>query len=245
MKNWDMIIDELDLSVFETIPSQTSAEDRRSLLAVQRATARKYKEYTYLEIGSYLGGTIQPHLVDNRCKRIYSIDPRPVEQPDDRSPGYIVHYENNSTEKMLNMLKAIGYGDIGKIECFDVDASQVDSERIKTAPEIMFIDGEHTQSSTRSDFEFCRKVVSENGVILFHDYTIIYPAVIEICNLLDRQPITYVPLKFKGSVFGIFFDSELVYADPYLHEIWQQAENFESKVGYRQWEPVAIDKILD
>ena len=55
-------IDALDLRVFDRVPSQTTADDRRSLLAVQRAVARHFGEYCYLEIGSHLGGSIQTHL---------------------------------------------------------------------------------------------------------------------------------------------------------------------------------------
>lgn len=216
MNDWIEKIEKLDLSLFESIPSQTSAGDRCSLLAVQRATARKCKEYVYLEIGSHLGGSIQPHLVDDRCNRIYSIDPRPSQQPDDRSPGHIAYYDNNSTERMFNMLGSIGYGDVAKIESFDLDASKVDPGKITSSPQIVFIDGEHTKSAVLSDFQFCGKVVSENGTILFHDFYIIYPAILEICNLLDKQHHTHVALKLEDSVFAIFFDSDLVHADPYL-----------------------------
>jgi hypothetical protein len=85
-------IEELSVDLFDGIPSQTSLADRRSLLAVQRATARRHPEYAYLEIGSHLGGSIQPYLLDPRCSAISSIDPRPSEQPDDRSPGFVVRY---------------------------------------------------------------------------------------------------------------------------------------------------------
>lgn len=65
-------ISSLDTSLFETVPTLVYAPDKLSLLAVQRAV-RKLKSYSYLEIGSYQGGTLQPHLGDPRCKRIYSI----------------------------------------------------------------------------------------------------------------------------------------------------------------------------
>lgn len=115
-------VEALDLSLFEKIESETSTEDRRSLLAVQRATTRRHERYVYLEIGSHIGGSIQPHLVDSRCKRIYSIDPRPSQQPDDRSEVGVCNYENNSTDRMIELLRAFAPNAVSKIQCFDMDA---------------------------------------------------------------------------------------------------------------------------
>lgn len=63
-------INNLDISLFNQIQSQTSKDDRLSLLAIQRATAKKHGYYSYLEIGSHLGGTIQPYLLDTLCSSI-------------------------------------------------------------------------------------------------------------------------------------------------------------------------------
>jgi hypothetical protein len=47
----------LDPDLFAAIPTQTSPEDRRSFLILQRAV-RRGGPYSYLEIGSHVGGTI-------------------------------------------------------------------------------------------------------------------------------------------------------------------------------------------
>lgn len=219
MNDWIEKIDKLDLSVFAKIPSQTGIRDRRSLLAVQRATARRHKDYRYLEIGSHLGGSIQPHLVDDRCKKIYSIDARPSSQADDSSPGHVVNYPNNSTDRMLDMLRGIGYGDVTKIECFDFAVSKIDPSKITSRPQIAFIDGEHTGNAVFSDFQFCSNVLSEDGTILFHDLNILYKAIMDICKLLDKQLRSYMPLKLEGDVFAIIFDSNIVHSDPYLTSV--------------------------
>jgi len=222
MDEWTKRIDTLDISLFDAIPSQTSPGDRRSLLAVQRAVARKHKEYVYLEIGSHLGGSIQTHLADNRCNKIYSIDPRPSQQPDDRSPGYVAHYENNSTKRMLDLLDGEGLGDVGKIECFDSDASKVGPERIISSPLIAFIDGEHTRTAAISDFQFCSKVISRYGVILFHDFFLIRPTLHEICTQLINKNVTCQPLKLEDNVFAIFYDPDLLKSDPYLAALYEK-----------------------
>ena len=226
MNDWSKRIDALDISLFKTIPSQTSNRDRRSLLAVQRAIARKHKEYVYLEIGSYLGGSIQPHLADDRCKRIYSIDPRYYQLPDDRAPHHVEYYKDNSTERMLNMLGSTGYGDVSKIECFDLAASEVELSKIIRNPQIAFIDGEHTKKAAISDFQFCIKIISEDGVILFHDFYIIYPALLEIFNQLDNQHHTYLPLKLEDNIFAIIFDQDILTSDPYLASLYGKHKYF-------------------
>ncbi len=76
-------IESLDVSLFDAVPSQSTIGDRQAWLAVQRSL-RQQSEYVYLEIGSHLGGSIQQHLVDPRCRKIVSIDRRPLSQPDDR-----------------------------------------------------------------------------------------------------------------------------------------------------------------
>ena len=219
-------IQDLDISLFDPIPSQTDAGDRRSLLAVQRATARTHGRFAYLEIGSHLGGSIQPYLVDPRCTRIYSIDPRPLQQPDDRSPGHVATYESNSSERMLSLLREVEPREVVKIQCFERDASEVDCSAIAPRPHVAFIDGEHTRKAVLSDFQFCRRVIAEDGTILFHDVFFVYPAILEICRELRRQRREFLALKLDGCVFGIFFDQEKVHSDPYLSRLSKRNRRF-------------------
>ncbi len=220
MKSTIEQVEFLDLSLFEKIGSETSTEDRRSLLAVQRATTRRHKRYVYLEIGSHLGGSIQPHLVDPRCSRIYSIDPRPSQQLDDRRELRVCNYENNSTERMIELLRVIAPNEVSKIQCFDKDASELDPSQLMDRPQIALIDGEHTEKAALSDFRFCNKVINNDGTIVFHDFGIIFPAIRKICNALDEKNLKYIPLKLEGSVFAIFFDAETVRSDPYLMSLY-------------------------
>ena len=50
------------------------------------------------------------------------------------------------------------------------------------APDIALIDGEHTRAAVLSDYAFCRKVLAPGGTILFDDFPIVYPAVLEITH---------------------------------------------------------------
>ncbi len=209
-------VGELATDLYDAIPSQTSQTDRRSLLAVQRATARRFGRYAYLEIGSHLGGSIQPHLLDPRCEAIYSIDPRPVSQPDDRSAGCVVAYDGNSTERMLGLLRELGPEQAAKVRCFESDAARVDAARIIPAPHLAFIDGEHTRRAVLSDFAFCRRVLAPGGTVLVDDFPIVYPAVLEICRALRRAGERFTTARLEGKAFAVFFDEELVQADPFL-----------------------------
>ncbi|MBN1531194.1 MAG: class I SAM-dependent methyltransferase [Spirochaetes bacterium] len=209
-------INSLDITLYDKILSETADVERRSLLAIQRTIAADQGEYSYLEIGSHLGGSIQPHLLDSRCTRIYSIDPRPYDMPDERSKGCVVCYDNNSTERMLNLLRAIDSKAVEKIQCIESDSSSVDPNDIQIKPSIIFIDGVHTKTAVLSDYDFASKVISKNGAIVFHDFQIIYSAIHEICCHLKRKGIDHIALLLEGNVFSIFFNPDHVRSDPYL-----------------------------
>src|SRR5437763_1588283 len=115
MDDFEDQINRLDTGLFRHVVSQTSENDRRSLLAVQRAM-RELKPFVYLEIGSYRGGSLQPYLVDPRCVKILSIDPRPMSEPDERGrrSSYGV-----TTEDMLNGLRQIPAADLKKIRTLE------------------------------------------------------------------------------------------------------------------------------
>jgi hypothetical protein len=177
----------LDLSLFDAIPTQTTEADRRALLGVHRAVMNKHGRFAYLEIGSHLGGSIQPYLLNSACLRIYSIDPRPSSQPDERERDCTVSYPENSTERMLDNLGKLDQEAVSKVECFSMDACKVDVTAITIRPMIAFIDGEHTRSAANSDVDFCLGVIAQNGVIVFHDFPIVYKAVFDTLRRLRNR----------------------------------------------------------
>ena len=89
MSNFEQLISRLDLKIYEKIKTQLTDDDKQTLLGCQFAVRNLLPQYNYLEIGSYLGGSIQPHLLDEKCARVYSIDKRPLRQPDERGVDYI------------------------------------------------------------------------------------------------------------------------------------------------------------
>ena len=170
-------IRKLDTSLFDHVEAQTGPEDRRSLLALHEAVAvANNGTFSYLEIGSYLGGTLQPFVVDNRCRRIISIDPRPGLTPDDRPGSPTWAYRDNSTERMLELLGVIPGADVSKIQTIDASTEDIAPGQF-ARPDFCFIDGEHTRGAVLRDARFCRAVLQGAGVIAFHDFQIVEPGI--------------------------------------------------------------------
>lgn len=209
MLTLDESIRNLDTTLFKSIPSQTFHGDKQSLLLLQ-SCVRSLDDYVYLEIGSHLGGTVQPFFVDPKCKLIYSIDKRPQSQPDQRGRRYF--YNGNSTERMINNLKS-AFPSIPKtkITTFDSDASKVKTNEIAKKPHFCFIDGEHTNKAVFSDFLFCLKVCHPDAVIAFHDTCYIIKGIEKIKSRLKRQSIPYRGVMLGGSVYVILLNKAIHY----------------------------------
>jgi Methyltransferase domain len=220
----------LDLTLFEAVPSQTYGEDRKSLLLLQRCV-RRDGSYTYLEIGSHLGGTLQPHLVDSRCSLIYSIDKRPLEQPDESSGA--CYYPANSTQRMLEGLQA-AYPDssIPKIRTFDSDAQEVDPTVLAQKPDFCFIDGEHTDTAVCSDFDFCLRVCDPNGIIAFHDANIIVEGLARIKRRLVQNRIRFQGFLLPKHVYVILLNEAI---GRYGAEVREASQNESRYMRQARW----------
>lgn len=172
----------LDESLLTAVPSQTTAEDRSSLLALHAAAAATLGTFKYLEIGSHLGGSLQALVADPRCVAITSIDPRPAAQPDDR--GEVFEYPDNSTDRMLGLLREIPDADLSKLVTVEATSSDLDPQSIDR-PDVCFVDGEHTARAVTEDAAFCREVLRGDGIIVFHDRSIVGPAIVAFAESLD------------------------------------------------------------
>lgn len=181
----------LDVGLFHTVESQTSEDDRRSLLALQDAIATQLGSFSYLEIGSHLGGTLQPFLADPRCTQIVSIDPRPQWQPDDRAALDGWTYEDNSTERMLGLLADVPDADLSKLQTVEASTENLMVPGRFSVPNLCFIDGEHTHAAALRDARFCRMVSEGQGVLAFHDFNIIPRAVLDFLRETRRPHRAY------------------------------------------------------
>lgn len=206
-------------ALFDHIPSQTGPDDRRTLLALQDYVRQRPGEYTYLEIGSHLGGSIAPHLMDPQCKRIYSVDPRPETQPDARRPGHVAHYPGNSTGAMMARLAEIG--DTSKVTTFEAPTRGVFPGNPTHAPDLCFIDAEHTCRAVRSDFEWCSRKSADRAIIILHDIRTLHPALKSIRKMLHPRP--FVEFKGGGSTYVFSLDWDILKHSPALRAIRRRA----------------------
>lgn len=196
-------ITEGDISVFR-IKSQTTQKDKRTLLAVQNFLRGAVGEYSYIEIGSHLGGSLVPHLADPACTRISSVDLRPEVQCDDR--GREATYDGNSTERMIDGLAAVLPLDcLQKMRTYDCDASDLKTFDVPTDHVLGMIDGEHTNTAAFRDFVNLRKYMARDCVILFHDSNIVFDALLNIETLLEDEGTRFASFFLPGILYGIAF----------------------------------------
>ena len=216
MNNFEELISNLDLKLFEKINSQSDDADKQSLLACQSAVRGLKPDYNYLEIGSYLGGSIQPHLLDPNCAKIFSIDKRPLVQPDERGIDYV--YRNNSTARMLTLLKEVAPKQIDKITTIDGDTRSLDPAQILDKMQLCFIDGEHTDAAVLSDFKFCLNVLDKSGMILFHDAEITYNGIADCIKYLEENSIKFRAYNLPVVVFAIEINDFPAHKNPSVLE---------------------------
>ena len=204
------------LDVYDAVPTELFRDDRLSLLALQHALRSRRSEYAYLEIGSHLGGSLQPFLRDRACRVAYSIDPRPESQPDER--GVDFHYPDNSTARMLETLRPRYEAELAKLRTFDLDARNVPTEQIGPSPDLCFIDGEDTDAAALSDFESCLRMGRPDAVIVFSNVQLIFRGFQRSLDLLAERGQAHrayvLPLKLGVIELGA---GEL-WRDPAVHE---------------------------
>jgi len=192
----------LDTGLFDHIFSQTTLNDKRALLALQTANRERTSGgFVYLEIGSHLGGSLQPIVVDPACREIYSIDPRPSVWADER--GLDATCIDNSAARMLELLRKIPGAEVSKIKTFDADTESIDPGVITSQPDYCFIDGEHTDAAVVRDARFCLKVVNPNGCIAFHDSNIVYRGIDSFLKELSASGKAFRPYVLPDSIFVI------------------------------------------
>jgi hypothetical protein len=201
-------IEALDGTLFSKIMSQTTDADKQSLLAIQACARANSDKYVYLEIGSYLGGSIQPHLLDPKCAKIYSIDKRQLVSRDERveAPGY----PGNTQQHMLSLLTALDPQNVAKIECLEGDTRSLPASLIHEAPNVCFIDGEHTPSAVVRDFDFCSRVCAVGATIVFHDAQTVFRGLRSVISRLRRSRRPFLAHALCDMVYSISLDESAV-----------------------------------
>jgi hypothetical protein len=223
----------LDLSLFRWIASQTTDADRQALLSTREAICSVVGNYCYLEVGSFLGGSLQPHVIDARCIGIFSIDPRPSAPPDERRT-FEFKYEDNSTDHMIALLSKIPSANVSKIQTFESSTWELTAASIPTPVELAFIDGEHTNSAVFRDFISVRRFLSPVAILAFHDCFTTAGGLHKILRTLKRSHDAASFLYFPPSqVVAIAFGSEQLNKEM-LNSGWKEG------LPFSRWEATKI-----
>jgi hypothetical protein len=205
-------IDSLDTSLFEEIPDQLIDWDRRALLGLHAAVASARGPFAYLEIGSYLGGSLQALIRDPRCTRIISVDPRLARVPDKRVPEW--PYEEKTTEHMMQRLRRVPDADTSKLVALDIPSRDIRPDSLPARSNFCFIDGEHTDEAVLHDAVMCVSAVAGEGVIAFHDYQLVQPGIREFLS----KHWHYISTAFvlNGAVFAVEVGNSRVLRSPVI-----------------------------
>lgn len=204
MTAFDQSLTQLDPVLFRHIDSQTTDADKRALLALQLAgRSRLNRPYRYLEIGSHLGGSLQPYVVDPLCESIISIDPRPTCFADER--GLALNYTDNSTERMLANLRQIPGARLDHVQTIDRHVKDIAPSSLNVQPDLCFVDGEHTDAAALEDARFCAEVVHPEGCIFFHDANIVYRGIARFMEELTARGKKFQAFILPDSVFVVDF----------------------------------------
>ncbi|MBV9803777.1 MAG: hypothetical protein JO130_11320 [Solirubrobacterales bacterium] len=196
-------VEHQDVSLFDQIPALLEVDDRRSLLALHDACAKVHGAFSYLEIGSHLGGSLQALVRDPACDAIASIDARPTWMPDEG--GITIAYPDNSSARMLRLLGDLPGASLGKIRTFDVSTTQLSPVDLGLVPSLCFVDGEHTDEAALRDARFCRAAMPDSGCIAFHDAAIVYRGIAQFLRELDAEAVAYSAYFLPATVFVIEF----------------------------------------
>ena len=194
------------------IESQTSPADKSFILASIAFVSGISKTYSYVEIGSYMGGSLAPFLMDPLCRSILSIDERGRRQPDERGLKY--DYTGITNQTMIDNLRAHGIS-TDKLRTYDgsVDDMPPPGEQFDLA----FIDGEHTDGACVRDFLWLQPMMASNSLIMFHDSYLVYKAlrIIQVFLAKSGLPFRFVKnpdSEMSGIFLGAFSNEDLAAA---------------------------------
>lgn len=230
-------LEALDTAIF-TVPSQTGEGDRKSLLTLQRLVRTHIARYVYLEIGSHLGGTLVPHLHDEACRLIYSIDKRPASQLDER--GVYFDYPENSTRRMMDALaRVVPEAALLKLITFDSDVSDLGDDQIPCKADLALIDGEHTNSAVFRDFVSTLCFLQPSCVVAFHDANLVFDGLLNIEQFLAYQRIPFRAHFLPDSVYAIGLGEFAHTADQPLSRIAHDRAGFLEHSRITLWQSVA------
>jgi len=173
--------------------------EREGFMELLKLVASMGSSFKYLEIGSYLGGSISPLLIEDLCREVVSIDQRGRHQPDER--GRTFDYTTITEAQMLDNLVAHGFS-VDKIRCVNGSI-----ENFTFGPKENFrmalIDGEHTDFACFRDFIYLRPHLEEDSIVVFDDSNLVVKAVRNILSLLQSEKVPHNVFRYPNTRFTV------------------------------------------
>ena len=197
-------INSCDISIFQ-VESQSTDKDKASFLKIQKFIRQSYDNFCYLEVGSHLGGSILPYLLDNKCSSIISVDPRPHTFHDERG---ILIYNDNSTQRMIETLAlAGGQVSLAKLKTIESDISSVRQGQIGSNLRVSLIDAEHTNEAVFRDFVAVYNMTEMDSLIALHDSALLIDGCRNIETFLRYLNVHHKVFYLPDNVFLVAFGS--------------------------------------
>ena len=182
------------------IPSQTSPSDKLFLLRAIAVIKERVAKFRYIEIGSFMGGSLTPFLLDSACDLVVSVDERERQQPDERGARF--DYAGITSQAMIDNLIRNGL-DVSKLVSHDGSVSSYNENTPKF--DIAFIDGEHTDIACVRDFIWTYPLMNDSSMMLFHDSTVVYKGLAIIRELALEKNVDFQILKDQKSEISALF----------------------------------------
>lgn len=190
------------------INSQTSESDKLFLLNTIGFIKHRAQQFKYIEIGSFMGGSLTPFLMEDCCDLVVSIDDRGRQQPDERGAKF--DYGGISHTTMIDGLVSIGL-DTSKLETYDGSIETFPGRAEKF--DIAFIDGEHTDIACVRDFLWVLRVMKWDSIVVFHDSTIVHKGLAIVREIMHERGGEFEILKHEGSEMSAVFLGEFACVD--------------------------------
>lgn len=173
---------------FKLIPGQTGPRSARVLLSLQATIVAWATSYSYLEIGSFAGRSIHPHIRCPDCTHALSVDLRPDVAQDERGP--VRGYEKVTAEMMIaNLQKTCREEELAKLETITGTSNELRQRKTEGLFDLAFIDGEHTVRGVVTDFLNVLSQMKEDAIIAFDDTRIVFPAIEAADAVLEQRNI--------------------------------------------------------
>ena len=226
-----------DVSVF-SIPSETSTHDKRTLLLVHNIIRNYKPNYIYLEIGSHLGGTLVPHLIDPLCRHIYSVDKRPLSVLDER--GVYFDYPDNSTQRMLGVLRQhVSPSALRKLQTFDADISDLNKNQVQKEADLIFIDAEHTNIAMFRDFLTSAQFAGQSFMTVFHDTNLLIDGIHNVETFLQHIGIPFKSYFLPDVVYAVAIRDLIHAADEALQPFSIDRKKFIERSRLSLWKNIS------